>query len=504
MDIKFFDLDNTLSGVLVFPIGIDLEFSEILQRTDDTYEGVIINAIKNAEFKGKIGENISILGGIGDIKRIILIGIGKNDEEGEEASPIDSEKGIQGLGSSLYDFLNTAKISKAKLFIENSIGGYSPDFVAANIAFGATLKSYKYDDYKEKSKESEKQHLFHFHIATAGRDNADYRYDALKNIAKGVFFARDLVTDPPNYLYPESYAEECKIKLKPLGIKVEVLGEKEMGRLGMGAILSVGLGSEKESKLVVMQYNGAKKGEQPIAFVGKGVTFDTGGISLKPGTNMGDMKYDMAGSAAVAGLMYSLAARGAKVNVVGVIGLAENMPSSKASRPSDVVTSMSGQSIEILNTDAEGRLVLADALWYTQDRFEPKIMVNLATLTGAMVVSLGLHRAGIFSNNDNLAENLFKAGEDTNERVWRFPMGKEYDKQIDSPIADVQNISSMKGAGSITAAQFLQRFVNKTPWVHIDIAGTAWEEKGTAVTPKGASGFGVRLLDRLVADYYEK
>lgn len=502
MDIKFFDLEGKFSGVMVFPVNTDLVLGDFLQRIDDTYEGAIVNAIKNADFKGKNGESISILGGIGDIKRIILIGIGKGEEDGEN-NALDSEKAINNLGGSIYGLLNGAKISKARLYIENSIGGFSPDFVAANIAYGALLKSYKYDDYKEKPKDSEKQHLMHLNVATSPKDNANHRFDDLSNVAKGVFFARNLVTDPPNHLYPESYAEECKMQLKPLGVKVEVLGEKEMKKLGMGSILSVGQGSEKETKIVIMQYNGAKKSDQPVAFVGKGVTFDTGGISLKPGANMGDMKYDMAGSAAVAGVIYALAARGAKVNAVGVIGLAENMPGSKASRPSDVVTSMSGQSIEILNTDAEGRMVLADALWYTQDRFQPKFMINLATLTGAMVIALGLHRAGTFSNNDELAENLYKSGESVNERVWRFPLGPEYDKQMDSPIADMQNISNMKGAGSITAAQFLQRFVNDTPWVHIDIAGTAWEDKGTAITPKGASGFGVRLLDRLVSDYYE-
>jgi leucyl aminopeptidase len=256
--------------------------------------------------------------------------------------------------------------------------------------------------------------------------------------------------------------------------------------------------------MVIMQYNGGAAGKTPLAFVGKGVTFDTGGISIKPSTGMEDMKYDMGGSAAVVGTIRALAGRKAKVNAVGVVGLVENMPSGSAQRPSDVVTSMSGQTIEVLNTDAEGRLVLADALWYTQGRFKPKFMVNLATLTGAIVISLGSEYAGIFSNNDELSERLIKAGEKVNEKLWRFPLSDAYDRQIDSKIADMQNIGNERGAGSITAAQFLQRFVNKTAWAHLDIAGVAWTKKNLDTTPEGATGFGVRLLDRLVADYYEK
>jgi leucyl aminopeptidase len=271
----------------------------------------------------------------------------------------------------------------------------------------------------------------------------------------------------------------------------------------MGALLGVGQGSINESKMVIMKYTGTDEETAPIAFIGKGVTFDSGGISLKPAAGMEDMKYDMAGSATVVGLMKTLAARKAKVNAIGVVGLVENMPGGNAQRPSDVVTSMSGQTIEVLNTDAEGRLVLADALWYTQDKYKPKIMVNLATLTGAMVVALGDVYAGLFSNDKDLTEKLVKSGKKSNERLWPFPMGKEYDEMIKSEIADMANISSGRGAGSITAAQFLQRFVNKTPWAHLDIAGVAWNKKGNDITPKGAVGFGVRLLNQMVKDYYE-
>jgi leucyl aminopeptidase len=304
-------------------------------------------------------------------------------------------------------------------------------------------------------------------------------------------------------IYPDSYAKECKKHLEKLGVKVEVLGEAQMKKLGMGSLLGVGQGSRKESKLVVMHWMGGKKTDKPVAFVGKGVTFDTGGISIKPSANMGDMKYDMGGSGTVVGLMKALAGRKAKANVIGVIGLVENMPDGDAIRPGDVLTSMSGQTIEVLNTDAEGRLVLADALWYTQDRFKPKFMIDLATLTGAIVVTLGDTRAGLFSNNDDLCEQLNKAAEATNENLWRLPMGEEYDKQINSEIADMQNIGTERQAGSITAAQFLQRFVNDVPWAHLDIAGVAWDGKGKTTGPKGATAYGVRLLDNLVAENYE-
>mgnify|MGYP000430463616 CR=1 FL=1 len=298
-----------------------------------------------------------------------------------------------------------------------------------------------------------------------------------------------------------------------LGVDVEVMGRSQMEKIGMGALLGVGQGSEREPKLVVMQWqglpNGSGKGRKgkkdaasPIAFVGKGVTFDTGGISIKPSAGMEDMKWDMGGAGVVIGLMKALAGRAAKVNVVGIVGLVENMPSGSAQRPGDIVTSMSGQTIEVLNTDAEGRLVLADALWYCKDRFKPRWMVDLATLTGAMVVSLGQEKAGVFSNNDELAERIYAAGEAVDEHVWRMPLGDEYDKLIKSDVADMKNIGSRWG-GSITAAQFLQRFVDKTPWVHIDIAGVTWSSKDKTTVPKGGTAFGVRLLDRLVADHYE-
>jgi leucyl aminopeptidase len=306
-------------------------------------------------------------------------------------------------------------------------------------------------------------------------------------------------------LYPDTLAKQAKT-LEKLGIKVQVIGEAQMKRLGMGALLGVGQGSIRESRLVVMEWSGGPKGKekkaQPVAFVGKGVTFDTGGISIKPSAGMEDMKWDMGGSGVVIGLMKALAGRKAKVNAVGVVGLVENMPGGNAQRPGDVVTSMSGQTIEVLNTDAEGRLVLADALHYTNERFKPKLMVNLATLTGAIIVSLGSHHAGLFSNNDLLCERLTKAGEEVEERLWRLPLSDSYDKMINSQVADMQNIGG-RGAGSITAAQFLQRFVGKTHWAHLDIAGVTWSKSDQPTVPKGGTAFGVRLLDRFVANSYE-
>jgi leucyl aminopeptidase len=373
------------------------------------------------------------------------------------------------------------------------------------MAMGAKLRNYKFNKYFVNKKDDHKVHLKKLTFLT----NAYAKIDKLlkENLAaiEGVYLAKDLVSMPPNIMYPATFAEECK-KLEKLGVKVSVLREKDMEKLGMNALLGVGRGSERESHLVVLEWYGHPKGkkEQPIAFVGKGVTFDTGGISLKPATNMADMKYDMAGAGAVAGLMKALAGRKAKVNVIGVMGLVENMPSGSAQRPSDVVVSMSGQTIEVDNTDAEGRLVLSDALWYTQDKFKPKFMVDLATLTGAVVIALGENcYAGLYANDEKLAQQLREAGDKVGEFLWRMPLKEHYDKQINSEIADVRNTGSGRGGGSITAAQFLQRFVNKCTWAHLDIAGVAWDKNGSDLCSKGATGFGVRLLNQFILDNYE-
>jgi leucyl aminopeptidase len=332
-------------------------------------------------------------------------------------------------------------------------------------------------------------------------------FETLEKVAEGIFLTRNLVSEPANILYPESFANICQ-ELTELGLEVDVMGEAEMKKLGMGALLGVGQGSARESKMVIMRWNGQQsKGRKAqttqVAFVGKGVTFDTGGISIKPAAGMEDMKWDMGGAGTVTGLMKALAARKANINAVGVIGLVENMPDGNAQRPGDVVTSMSGQTIEVINTDAEGRLVLADALTYTQREFEPKTVINLATLTGAILVSLGQERAGVFSNNEELAERLKKCGDATGDKVWPFPMDGEYDELIKSDIADMKNTGG-RFAGSISAAKFLEKFIEKdTVWAHIDIAGMAWSQADKPTRPKGGTGYGVRLLDQLVADYFE-
>jgi len=343
-------------------------------------------------------------------------------------------------------------------------------------------------------------------VATAVPSAAERAYQPLDRTTDAVFLTRDLVSEPANVIYPESLAAQAEA-LTDLGLAVEVLDEQRMQKLGMNALLGVAQGSARPPRLVVMEWHGADGGgklRSPLAFVGKGVTFDTAGISIKPAAGMGDMKWDMAGSAVVIGLMRLLAARKAKVDAVGVVGLVENMPSGTAQRPGDIVTSMSGQTIEVLNTDAEGRLVLADALWYCQDRYKPRLMIDLATLTGAVIVALGHHRAGLFSNNDELASRLIEAGNAVGEEVWRLPLDERYDRDIDSDAADVKNIGSGRDAGSILGAQFIQRFVADVPWAHLDIAGMAWSSKDTATVPKGATAFGVRLLNQFVARYYEK
>ena len=369
--------------------------------------------------------------------------------------------------------------------------------------FGFNLKSYTFNKYKTLNKEKNGKKI-NFNIITSHKNKIEKEYKYLDAIKEGVFLTRDLVSEPPNVLNPKTYVREIQ-KLSKLGLKIIVYNERKMKKLGLNALLGVGQGSSNESYLVAIEWNGKKKSKgKPLAFVGKGVCFDTGGISLKPAKFMEEMKYDMAGSAVVVGLLKSFALRKAKINAVGVIGLVENMPGSNAQRPGDIVKSYSGKTIEVLNTDAEGRLVLADALSFTEKKYKPKFIIDLATLTGAIIISLGEEYAGLFSNSDELSKNIYKVGENVNEKVWRLPLHKNYDKLMDSTIADVQNINYAGGAGSITAAQFLQRFIlNKTPWAHLDIAGMAFSKKAANLNPGGATGFGVRLLSNFVKEYYE-
>jgi len=394
-------------------------------------------------------------------------------------------------------------VAEACVFAELPGGALRGDD-AADLAQGVELRAYAFDRYKTKRKDDDKPPASR-KVTVAVGDVAAARgaYGSRAAVAKGALMARDLVNEPANILYPEEFARRAGA-LKKLGVMVEVLDIPKLKKLGMNALLGVGQGSAHEPHVVVMRWNGGKKGDAPVAFIGKGVCFDTGGISIKPSAGMEDMKGDMAGAACVTGLMHALSARKAKVNAVGVIGLVENMPDGKAQRPGDIVKSMSGQTIEIINTDAEGRLVLGDVIWYAADRFKPKFMVDLATLTGAIIVALGHEYAGMFANNDQLAERLTKAGEATGEVVWRMPLTKEYDKLIDSKFADMKNTGGRMG-GAITAAQFIKRFVSdKTPWAHLDIAGTGFDSRQNDINKSWGSGWGVRLLDRLVKDYYEK
>lgn len=497
MKITFSDIDLPKNGAVVIGVGDSLKLGPIAIKLDKMAGGVLYKAMKLSKFRGDKGEVISLIAPAGtDFDLVLICGIGKDESR---TTLIE-----QAAGGSIVPVLNKHKVKKASFLVEKV---KRDGKVAANIAYGALLRSYTFDKYRTTLKEDKKPTLKELNIAVSSTTDAENYFTKLEKIAGGVFLARDVVTEPPNKLYPESYAEIVKKELTPLGVTVKILNVKQMEKLGMGSLLGVGQGSVKDSRLVVMEWNGKGKSSKdfPVALVGKGVTFDTGGISIKPAAGMEDMKYDMGGSAAVVGAMKALAGRKAKINIVGVIGLTENMPGGNAQRPSDVVVSMSGQTIEVLNTDAEGRLVLADALWYTQENYKPKNIIDLATLTGAITIALGQEYAGIFSNDDALSGSLIKSGFETGEKLWRFPMGEEYDKLIDSPIADMQNISSGKGAGSITAAQFLLRFIKKgTAWAHLDIAGVAWTKEAKDICPKGATAFGVRLLENFIAENFEK
>ena len=374
------------------------------------------------------------------------------------------------------------------------------DNIIKNVLIGMLSRNYCFKNYKIKD---DSKLITKINLISNQKNLINKNLIYAKNIDLGVTETRNLVTKPANILNPQNFINEIK-RLSKTGLKIEILDEIKLKRLGMNALLGVGQGSSNKSFVAIMKWNGGKKNSKPLGFVGKGVCFDTGGISLKPARFMEEMKYDMAGAGTVTGLMKTLALRKAKINAIGVVGLVENMPDGNAQRPGDVVKSYSGQTIEIFNTDAEGRLVLADILTYTEKRFKPKFMINLATLTGAIIVSLGNEFAGLFSNNDQLAERINKVGYKDNEKVWRLPLDKNFDKLLDSKIADMQNINYSGGAGSITAAQFLQRFImNKTPWAHLDIAGMAWTKKTTKTIPYGATGYGVKLLNRLVEEYYE-
>ncbi|KND16358.1 aminopeptidase A [Pannonibacter phragmitetus] len=460
----------------------------------DALPGGLARAASAGGFKGKRGSKLDLVapGGL-DLDRLFVFGLGK----AEDMQDTDWLK----LGGSVQAALAGARAADAIVYLELPGGGEVSAKAAAQFALGAKLRSYSFDAYKTKKDEDGQPVELTINIIGPESKAAKKAFADAEAVGEGVLLARDLVNEPANVLGPVEFADRAA-KLEKLGVEIEILTEKEMRKLKMAALLGVAQGSVRPPRLVIMRWNGGKKDEAPVAFVGKGVVFDTGGISIKPAAGMEDMKGDMGGAAAVTGLMHALAARKAKVNVIGIIGLVENMPDGNAQRPGDIVRAMSGTTIEILNTDAEGRLVLADALWYTQERFKPKFMIDLATLTGAVIIALGNQNAGLFSNNDELAQRLFAAGETTGESVWRLPLSKAYDKLIDTPNADVKNTGG-RTAGSITAAQFLQRFVNDVPWAHLDVAGTAMGSVKDEISQGWASGFGVRLLDQLVRDHYE-
>jgi leucyl aminopeptidase len=494
------ELSNNQATIIFVNEQLELDNTTLL--LDQKYHGIISKTIQNKlVFNDKTGQ-INIASYIckdGELKYFIIVCIG-NEETLESFF-------IEELGGKIYTQASCHKIKTIGTKITNSIGRYKSYEFATLISNGFLLASYKFDKYKTKQSEAEKCAIHSLEVSTNHKDEAIALFENKKSLAEAIFFARDISNEPANIKTPTSYSERVAEYLEPLGVDVTIIGEREMKNLGMGALLGVGQGSQNESKLVIMEYQGLDDSTPPIAFVGKGVTFDTGGISLKPAGNMEEMKYDMCGSAAVVATIMALAKRNAMVNAVGIIGLVENMPSGNAQRPGDIVTTMSGQTVEVLNTDAEGRLVLADALWYTQEKFHPKCIIDLATLTGAIVVSLGKTYAGCFTNDDQLAKQLIESGNKVNEKLWRMPMHKEYDEMIKSNIADMANISTSPqgGAGSSTAAQFINRFIQKdVVWAHLDIAGVAYSKMPSALAPKGAIGYGVRLLDQFVKDHYEK
>jgi len=494
LKLEFAPFSTPAKGVLIVFCEEGLKFGSATRKVLHPTGDLVTRAAAAERFKGKNASTLDLVAPAGlDVWRLVVVGAGK----ARDLKPEDFVK-LGGVAMGKVPAAATIAVIVADL----PGGGVKPER-AADLALGVRLRAYAFDRYKTKRKEGEESAKeVKVAIAVAGVAAAQKAFASRQAVASGVVLARDLVNEPANVLFPEEFARRAG-QLKKVGVAVEVLDVAAMKKLGMNALLGVGQGSEHESRCVIMRWNGGQRGDAPLAFIGKGVCFDTGGISIKPAANMEDMKGDMAGAACVTGLIHVLAARKAKVNAVGAIGLVENMPDGKAQRPGDIVTSMSGQTIEIINTDAEGRLVLADVLHYVNKRFKPKFMVDLATLTGAIIIALGHEYAGLFANDDKLAERLLKAGQATGERLWRMPLGPEYDKQIDSKFADMKNVGGRPG-GSITAAQFLARFVDKTPWAHLDIAGTGMGSPQSDINKSWGSGFGVRLLDRLVAEYYEK
>ncbi len=496
MKISFAEPKLPTSGVLVFLVDADARLGSSAKAVDKVTKGALSRALKAGSFAGKKGESLSILAPQGREKAtILLIGAGN-------AKDLDALR-AQEIGAQIYKAIGAVSANAATIVAEMTGAKVRGGELAASIAIGVRLRAYKYDKYLTDAKGRRTPNkLARVQIMVKGAADARKRYGVLAPVADGVDMARDLVSEPSNVKSPKWMAAQCR-KLTKLGVKVEVLGEAQMRKLGMNALLAVGQGSVRESQLVVMRWNGGGKDAKTVSFIGKGVTFDTGGISIKPAGGMEDMIWDMGGAGTVIGAMRAIAGRKAKANVIGVVGLVENMPDGNAQRPGDIVTSMSGQTIEVINTDAEGRLVLADALWYTQKRFKPDVMIDFATLTGAIMVALGREYAGLYANDEDLAKRIVSSSQGVGEKVWRMPLDDAFDRQINTPRADMKNVGPRWG-GSITAAQFLQRYANDVPWAHMDIAGVAWSDKEQPLMARGATGFAVRTLDQFVRDHYEK
>ncbi len=497
MKIEFTGIVTPRSGALAVGVSKGGRLSAAAKSADKRTKGAITRALKVSRFDGKKDQFEEILApsGVG-VSRIILFGLG-------DPKKLD-ETTFENIGGSLIGRANSKGDGTLSIAVDAEGGGkLSIAEASASVALGARLGSYRFDRYRTTEKKENKPSVRTLTVMSGDANRARREFAPLDRIADGVILTRDLVSEPANIIYPETLARQAR-QLSKLGLKVEVLDKARLKRIGMRALLGVAQGSARDPRVVILRWNGAPGSQKkPIAFVGKGVTFDSGGISIKPSSGMEEMKWDMGGAGTVVGLMCALAGRKAKVNAIGAVGLVENMPSSTAQRPGDVVKALSGKSIEVINTDAEGRLVLADVLWYVQNRFKPSAMIDLATLTGAIIVALGHSHAGLFSNDDKLSQQITDAGTAVGEPVWRMPLHESYEPDIKSQIADIKNVGAGRSAGSVTAALFLQHFVNGVPWAHLDIAGMAWCYKATSTVPKGGSGYGVRLLDRLVADNYE-
>ncbi|MCB9957779.1 MAG: leucyl aminopeptidase [Rhodospirillaceae bacterium] len=496
MEVKFIEPSVPSRGVWVVGALADKALTPAAKDADRMTGGAVTRALAAAgRFTGAREEvlHLPAPGGL-EVSRLVVVGLGDPAKLTAAA--------LERIGGSLFAAIDATGATAASLHLDGlSACPLDDATVAAALATGLRLRSYRFDKYKTRQKPDQAPALAAVDIATTSPSRARAAFEPTDRVIDGVFLARDLVSEPANTLYPVSFAERC-LTLADSGLDVQVLSEGQLAELGMGALLGVGQGSARESRVVALTWRGIEEEGPPICLVGKGVTFDTGGISIKPAAGMEDMKWDMGGAAAVVGTMLALAGRKARAHVVGLIGLVENMPGGNAQRPGDVVTSMSGQTIEVINTDAEGRLVLADVLWHAQQAYKPRLIVDLATLTGAVIVALGQEYAGVYATEEELADRLAAASKATGEKLWRMPLDDAFDKEIDSLIADVKNVAANRWGGSIIGAQFLKRFVDAAvPWAHIDIAGVTWTTKGGPTTPKGGVGFGVRLLDRLVASY---